>query len=204
MFQRGGKDPSDGPGDGVRQTDPRDDLLDEEPPSESDQGQRFTQLFTELLPELRDYVRGRVLPHDVDDILDDVMLVAWRHWEDVPALSNEGRAWVFAVAKRIIANSYRTRARHLRLLDALATTTSPTTGPGTEEHLVADAAVDDLLADLPAEQREVVRLILVEGLSHQEAAAALGISITAATSRLHRARRALIEIHTNRRTGGDA
>ena len=48
------------------------------------------------------------------------------------------------------------------------------------------------LAELPEEQRSAVALVLIEGLSYREAADILGVPIGTVTSRLSRAREALV------------
>jgi RNA polymerase sigma-70 factor (ECF subfamily) len=52
--------------------------------------------------------------------------------------------------------------------------------------------VERAMATLPAEQREVISLVLVEGLSYKEAADILDIPMGTLTSRLVRGRNALI------------
>ena len=47
------------------------------------------------------------------------------------------------------------------------------------------------MARLPVEQREVVGLVLVEGLSYKEAAEIIGVPVGTVTSRLARGRDAL-------------
>jgi RNA polymerase sigma-70 factor (ECF subfamily) len=51
--------------------------------------------------------------------------------------------------------------------------------------------VQAAVASLPEEQREVIGLVLVEGLSYREAAEILGVPVGTVTSRLARAREAL-------------
>jgi RNA polymerase sigma-70 factor (ECF subfamily) len=51
--------------------------------------------------------------------------------------------------------------------------------------------VDRAMNALPAEQREVIALVLVEGLAYREAAEMLDIPIGTLTSRLTRGRQAL-------------
>jgi RNA polymerase sigma-70 factor (ECF subfamily) len=76
------------------------------------------------------------------------------------------------------------------LVNESAQTASPETGAADQE---LSAALSAALGSLPDEQREVVLLRDVEGLTAPEAAAALGISVEALKSRLHRARAALRE-----------
>ena len=54
--------------------------------------------------------------------------------------------------------------------------------------------VDRAMAALPPEQREIIALILVEGLAYKEAAALLELPMGTVTSRLVRGRQALMEI----------
>jgi RNA polymerase sigma-70 factor (ECF subfamily) len=62
--------------------------------------------------------------------------------------------------------------------------------PTTSGH--ADAlSVQDAMARLPIEQREVVGLVLVEGLSYKEAAEIIGVPVGTITSRLARGRDSL-------------
>ena len=55
-------------------------------------------------------------------------------------------------------------------------------------------AVDRAMASLSAEQREVIALVLVEGLAYREAAELLDIPMGTLTSRLTRGRQALAQM----------
>lgn len=72
-------------------------------------------------------------------------------------------------------------------LDAVPETARPDIAGGVVDRLV----VADALAALPAAQRDVVVLVDLLGLPAERTARRLGISVGAAKSRLHRARRAL-------------
>ncbi len=54
--------------------------------------------------------------------------------------------------------------------------------------------VDDAMAHLPDEQREVVMLVLVEGYAYREAADILDVPIGTVTSRLARGRETLMHL----------
>ena len=62
------------------------------------------------------------------------------------------------------------------------------------------ARVREAMARLPEEQRSLLALVVVDGMSYKEAAATLDIPIGTVMSRLARARRA-IDVHLN---GGQA
>ena len=67
-------------------------------------------------------------------------------------------------------------------------------GEATVEAYATGLSVGAAMQRLPHEQRVVVALVLVEGLSYREAADALGVPIGTVTSRLARARLVLQEM----------
>ncbi len=62
------------------------------------------------------------------------------------------------------------------------------------ERQIEIGEVDRAMASLPDEQREVIALVLVEGLAYKEAAAILDIPMGTLTSRLVRGRQALAQM----------
>ena len=65
---------------------------------------------------------------------------------------------------------------------------------GAQEAGVELAMVDRAMARLPADQREAVLLVMVEGYSYKEAAAIVGCPIGTLNSRLVRGRDALMAL----------
>jgi RNA polymerase sigma-70 factor, ECF subfamily len=142
-----------------------------------------------LLPRLRRFARALARnAHDADDL---VQLALER------ALSHAGQArsdaplsgWVFGIVRNAWIDELRARARRVRLL-----------APAEAAEQAADAAqsghaellsVQEALARLPEEQCAAVALVLIEGLSYKEAAAAMQVPIGTLTSRLARGREAL-------------
>jgi RNA polymerase sigma-70 factor (ECF subfamily) len=117
---------------------------------------------------------------DVEEATQDVFVQAWRN---LPRF--RGQAQVFTWLYRIAVNEALMRKRRKRhdiqeLDDRPAAAPDPE--PGLRELLVRE------LAALPFEYRAAVVLRDVEGLSNAEVAEALGISIAAAKSRIHRGR----------------
>lgn len=115
------------------------------------------------------------------DVVAETFAVAWRRLDAVP---RDPLPWLYAVARRVLANQRRSTARREALKTALARSTAGFAAP--VDHDLADA-----LRRLPSGDRELLTLVAWEGLSPREAAAALGCSDTACRLRLHRARRRL-------------
>jgi RNA polymerase sigma-70 factor (ECF subfamily) len=128
-------------------------------------------------------------PEDAADVVAETFLIAWRRLGDVPA-GERARLWLYAVARRVLANRHRTEQRRTRLGERLAESlrtelaTHPAPSGEAAEALRA-------MSELGEEDRELLLLVSWEGLSPGEAARVLGVSSLAARSRLHRARRRL-------------
>ena len=152
----------------------------------SESQKRFDVLFTEHGSDVVAYCAWRAASaSDAQDAVADVFLTAWRRLEDVPDDPVSARVWLYATARRVLANqrrsSRRRRALHDRLAHEAAASRDPTTG---EESLVHEA-----LDRLGPRDREVLLLSEWEGLSPAEIAAVLGCLTVTARGRLHRARR---------------
>ena len=76
---------------------------------------RFRKLFDEAYPALRRYAHHRGLSGaDADDLVADVLGVAWRRLDDVPA--DDAIPWLLAVARNHWRNRLRAGRRRLQLL----------------------------------------------------------------------------------------
>jgi RNA polymerase sigma-70 factor, ECF subfamily len=143
----------------------------------------------QLLPRLRRFARTLVgNPHDADDLVQITI-------ERALAKSAQLRAdaplsgWMFGILRNAWIDETRSRARRNRLFapEELGEQIADPAGGQQAESLVVQEAV----ARLPAEQREVIGLVLIEGLSYREAADILDVPVGTVTSRLARAREAL-------------
>jgi RNA polymerase sigma-70 factor, ECF subfamily len=163
------------------------------PPSHEALGDELIQ----LLPRLRRFARALAgNPHDADDLVQ----IAIERALAKSAQLREGAplsSWMFGILRNAWIDESRGRLRRNRLFapDELGEHVADPTGGQQAESLVVQAAV----ASLPEEQREVIGLVLVEGLSYREAAGILGVPVGTVTSRLARAREAL-----QTRLGNDA
>jgi RNA polymerase sigma-70 factor (ECF subfamily) len=148
---------------------------------------RFSRLYEDHEREILRYaLRQSAEPQDAADVVAETFLVAWRRLGEVP-VGEEARLWLYATARRVLANHQRGIKRRTRLAERL------------REELrrqlpvqpASDRPVLDALAGLTAADRELLMLVGMEELSPGEAARVLGISTMAARTRLHRARRRL-------------
>ena len=137
--------------------------------------QRFDQLYSEHVDAVRAYVRRRAPEDVVDDVVADVFLVCWRKLDDVPA---QALPWLFAVARKTLANERRRRSRRGHVPEDVSHEPEP----------VGDSTLAAAFAELSDADREVLRLVAWEGLSLREAARALECSPVACRVRYHRAK----------------
>ena len=113
---------------------------------------------------------------------------AFRRRRSFDAGRGSARAWLFGIARNAALDELRRRSRTAAL-------TADPPAPGDEtEHALRRAAVRTAIATLPARDRELIALKFHAGLDNAELAAVLGVSVSNAGTRLHRALNSLREI----------
>ncbi len=142
---------------------------------------RFQELYERHRAAVTLYVRRRVAPDSVDDLVAETFLVCWRKLDQVP---RDPLPWLYAVARKTLANQYRTDARQPPPPDRREPEAAfpPIEG---------DRVLARAFARLSEPDREVLRLVAWEHLSLRDAARVLGCSHVACRVRFHRARRRL-------------
>ncbi len=146
---------------------------------------RFRALFHDSYPALRGYARHRGLTgHDADDLVAEVLTIAWRRLDAVPG--DDPLPWLFATARNVWRNDLRRARRRddlVRRIPRPVPVAGPT-DPGEHSHDDIRRALDELSDD----DREILRLVAWDGLTTRQLARALGRKEAAARVRLHRAR----------------
>jgi RNA polymerase sigma-70 factor (ECF subfamily) len=130
--------------------------------------------------------------HDAEDVLQDTLINVAEHLGDFEGRSSL-TSWVFALTRSACARKRRGLKNQPPVSDErLAETQDPAPSP---EARAADqelsSALSNAIDGLSDDHREVILLRDIEGLSAPETAGALGVSVDALKSRLHRAREAL-------------
>jgi RNA polymerase sigma factor (sigma-70 family) len=151
-----------------------------------DRRERFDALFASYSSDIVAYCTWRAATRsDAQDATAEVFLAAWRRLDDVPE-GDEACVWLYATARRVIANQRRANRRRAALQERLTVEAATSPEPsvdGTETH------VRDALLSLPPRDREVLLLAEWEGLSPSQIAGVMGCLTVTARGRLHRARR---------------
>lgn len=136
--------------------------------------------------ELRGWVRHRLHdPAQADDLVQDVFLKALRQGERFCALNNP-RAWLFEVARHLLIDRFRLAHDTVALPDDLPT---PQEETATVDSL--SACLPRVLAELSQQDRDAITQCDLQGMAQADFARATGLTLSAAKSRLQRARQRL-------------
>lgn len=102
-------------------------------------------------------------------------------------------AWLFGVARNAVTDYYREQARRsLAIAEALDLEDAPVE-PTEDERAAVLACMEPLLATLSADDARLLRWADMDGRAMQAIADELGISLTAAKSRVQRARKDFVK-----------
>ncbi|KAB2348489.1 RNA polymerase sigma factor [Actinomadura rudentiformis] len=158
--------------------------------------ERFTAIYDRHYTAIYRYVAGRLGPHTADDVAAETFLVAFRRRARFDAEQGALRPWLFGIATKLVSQHRRAETRRYQALAKAGA--GPATADSHEERVVTWVTAEGLqpqlaraLAALSAKERDVVLLVALSELGHQEVADALGIPYGTVGSRLNRARRKL-------------
>jgi RNA polymerase sigma factor (sigma-70 family) len=151
---------------------------------------RFDELYRRRFQAVLAYVNRRESSAaDAAEIVSDVFTVAWRRLEAVPEEPAD-LLWLYGTARRVLSEHRRRGWRRARLDARISSEAAPT--DELDEDPLRDR-VRSLIKKLRPADREVLRLVFWEDLTHEEAAQVLGCSVNAVAVRVHRARGRLAE-----------
>jgi RNA polymerase sigma factor (sigma-70 family) len=153
---------------------------------ETDRRLRFNDLFAAYSSDIIAYCGWRTgVDSDAQDAVADVFLTAWRRLDEVPD-GSAGRVWLYATARKVLANQRRASRRRVALQERLAREPAPAGGEPSDPE---ESVVWEALRRLGALDREVLLLAEWEDLAPAEIAQVVGCLTVTARGRLHRARR---------------
>ena len=148
----------------------------------------FRGLYDRHHREVLAYFLRRTDQDSAMECTEDVFLVAWRRFGDVPSGDGELK-WLYGVARRVLANRRRSVMRRSRLTRRLLVlgAESPEEPEAQLIQKVEEQEVIDALAQLSSTDQEIVRLAYWEELPHVDIGRIVGCSAGAVATRLHRA-----------------
>ena len=153
------------------------------------------QVARDFRARLLRFIRARVdSTADAEDIVQEVLMRMHRSIRTLTAGERLG-AWLFQVARNAIVDHYRTRGRAAAVLDSQASfeasaekvAARPEEDPRRFER-DATRCLDAFIDRLDIRYAEALRMVDVDGLTHKEAAARIGLTVPGVKSRVQRAR----------------
>jgi RNA polymerase sigma-70 factor (ECF subfamily) len=141
-------------------------------------------------------------PSEADDLVQDVMLRAWRFWASFQQ-GTDLKAWLFAILRNTFINGYHRAGRsrdfqadvseHVRALGSEAAVGLSHAAPATDAETLIDARAEQArvlaaLARLPQPFQDAVAFADIDGLSYKEIAEIMGCPIGTVMSRIYRGR----------------
>jgi len=149
----------------------------------------YRRLLTEIVPYLRSLAARRLRdPADIEDSVQDILLTihAIRYTYDP---TRPFGPWLVTIAQRRIIDRLRRRGRLHSREEPL--TAEHETLPAEQTNIVDEMSdrheLHEAVENLPAGQREVIRLLKLKEMTLKEAAEATGMSITSLKVTTHRA-----------------
>jgi RNA polymerase sigma-70 factor (ECF subfamily) len=158
------------------------------------------KIWQQIHNGLRAFISKRVANEaEVDDIVQDVWLKMQR---GLDGLKDQRRliSWIYQIARHAIIDHYRAPGRRREMpaglapdLEAHQSSSARTTASEDSGQLRTELAscLRPMIERLSGEYRQAVILIDLEGLTQQEAAVQLGLSLSGMKSRVQRGRRQL-------------
>jgi RNA polymerase sigma-70 factor (ECF subfamily) len=148
------------------------------------------QIWHDFAEKLGQFIRSRVSdPATAEDILHDVFV---KIQQRLGQLQDPARlqSWIYLIARNAIIDHYRTRKDSQEIPETLVDQREPES----EELNGLKASFHRMIHSLPEPYREAVVLTELEGLTQQQLADRLGISLSGAKSRVQRGRQQLKEM----------
>ncbi|WP_338801396.1 sigma-70 family RNA polymerase sigma factor [Pseudomonas sp. RSB 5.4] len=151
----------------------------------------FDEHLREIIPRLRRFAVSLTRnSSSADDLVQASLERALSGWGAKRA-EGDVRAWLFAILYRQFLDAHRRSRRYARMLEFF--TGRDDAEPSTERTVIAQSTLR-AFDRLPTEQRALLLMVSVEGLSYKEVAEILNVPTGTVMSRLSRARQALRQL----------
>ena len=161
----------------------------------------MTEMWHELREGIRVFIGKRVADDaQAEDILQEVFLRVHQRIDDVKD-PRRLSSWVYQITRHAIVDHYRARERRkempvgnpadIETMTPLRTTTVVERPDSDEDSRELAGCLQPMIEQLGKEYREAVRLVELQGLTQQDAAKRIGLSLSGMKSRVQRGRQQL-------------
>ena len=145
----------------------------------------FTRLYERYAPFIHGVLLARVAASEVDDLVQDVFLTAWKNLRTLRDPAAFG-GWLSMIARNRAADLHRRDHESVEIPADLR-------APGSPSSQTEARAALDIIRSLPAAYRETLILRLVEGMTGPEIADRTGLTAASVRVNLHRGMKLLRE-----------
>jgi RNA polymerase sigma factor (sigma-70 family) len=153
---------------------------------------RFGEIFDRYADDILRYVAARLGGDLAEDVTAETFLAAFRARGGYDLSRENARPWLYGIAIRQIGKHRRAERRYLQALSRIhAEMVTADFGDRVADRVTAEQLrprLSAVLSGLTHKDRELLLLVAWTDLTYEEAAQALGTSVSAVRSRLHRIR----------------
>jgi len=146
----------------------------------------FTRLFAYYAPRVKGYLlRLGMSQAEAEEVSQEVMVAVWRKAGSFDRSQASVATWIFRIARNRRIDAFRRDQR--AVLDANDPIFHPEPTAAADQVAVAaerEAELRIAVAELPPEQRDLVRVAFYEDLSHSQVAERTGLPLGTVKSRL--------------------
>jgi RNA polymerase sigma-70 factor (ECF subfamily) len=151
--------------------------------------QDFDEKLRETIPHLLRYFARRVyFPEDASDCLSETLTIMWQKRARIPNDEDQARFWSYGIARGVLSNYRRGHMRRQRLSERLH---NELVSDNAFEKVDVDEELTNAMQALKPADRELLILIVWDGLPVSAAGAILGLKPEAARARYSRTRKKL-------------
>lgn len=139
---------------------------------------------------------------DAEDLAQETFIKAYLKLDTLKE-HKKLRSWLFSVARNVAIDFFRRhKEKHIVLdNDILQNIASQLTSVDFDQqinHLELNRELDKCMNSLASEDKQIIKLLYYEGFSYKEIGDILGMNVNTLKSRLHRARKVLLDaLHAN-------
>lgn len=154
--------------------------------AERGDAEAFRKLFQAYAPRVKSYMmRQGADANTAEELAQETLLTVWRKAKLYSVDKGSATTWIFTIARNLRIDRLRKEMTWVELPEGRSEQASDDATP---DEVLSERErrerVQKALADLPADQHEVVALSYVEGLSHSEIAGRLGLPLGTVKSRM--------------------